>query len=251
MRPDGPSPLEMVPIPATGRRFRAARRVRWGDADRRGRLRLDAIARYLQDLANDDTRDAGHDPMAPWIVRRTAIEVRVPPANGEMLTLTTFAGGLGSRWAERRTSITGAAGGHIEAASTWVFVDPASGRPARLTEEFLATHAEAAGARRVDARLRLPAPPAEVEARPWVVRSTDLDALGHVNNAATWEPVEDELERRRITPVAAEIEHGEAIGPDDEVTLASQVDPSGDLLVWMRVQGAVRAAARVLAAPAR
>ena len=33
------------------------RRVRWGDADERGRLRLDSIARYLQDIGNDDTRD--------------------------------------------------------------------------------------------------------------------------------------------------------------------------------------------------
>ena len=39
--------------------YQASRRVRLGDASPRGRLRLDACARYLQDIANDDSRDAG------------------------------------------------------------------------------------------------------------------------------------------------------------------------------------------------
>ena len=51
----------MVPVPERGRRFTAERPVRWGDTDRHGRLRLDALARFLQDVANDDTRDAGFD----------------------------------------------------------------------------------------------------------------------------------------------------------------------------------------------
>lgn len=239
----------MVPVPERGRRFTASRRVRWGDADARGRLRLDAVARYLQDVANDDTRDAGHDPRAPWVVRRTAIEVLVPPAVGEVLALTTFGGGLGSRWAERRTSMVGDAGGRVEAASLWVCLDPVSGRPARLTEEFLATYGEAAGGRRVSSRLVLPPPPPEVTRRPWPLRSTDVDRLRHVNNAATWEPVEDELARRGVEPARAVLEHGDAIDPADAVELASVAGPDGAVSVWLLVGTAVRASALVHPAP--
>lgn len=233
----------LVPVPERGRRYSATRRVRWGDVDRRGRFRLDALARYLQDVANDDTRDAGHDPKAPWVVRRTVVHVVSPPALLEELTLTTFNGGIGSRWAERRTSITGDRGGHIETASLWVFLDPTTNRPARLTAEFLDTYAEAAMGRTVKARLSHGRPPEGAERRPWPVRSTDHDLLGHVNNAATWAPVEDELDHRGVVPRWAEVEHGEGIGPTDEVELVSTLIGEGIVAMWLVVEGAVRASA--------
>ena len=46
--------------------------MRLGDVDPSGRLRLDAIARYLQDVASDDAADAGLD--TGWVARRTLIE---------------------------------------------------------------------------------------------------------------------------------------------------------------------------------
>ena len=58
-----------------------------------GRLRSDALARYLQDVANDDTRDAGHDPFEPWLVRRTSLVFGQPFVLGELVALTTFSGG--------------------------------------------------------------------------------------------------------------------------------------------------------------
>lgn len=236
---------EFVPTPLSGRTFTTERRIRWGDTDQHRRLRLDATARYLQDVANDDTRDAGHDPFAPWVVRRTAIAIIQPVVLGEMVAVTTFSGGLGSRWGERRTSIVGADGGRVEAASLWVFVDPVSGRPVRLTDAFHATYDEAAGGRSVSARLRHPAPPPTAVGRPWPLRSTDMDGLAHVNNAATWAAVEDELSRRGITPVHAEIEYPDAIAPDDEVELLANEDAEGTLSIWLTAGGTVRASAQV------
>lgn len=233
----------LVPLTGTGRRFTARRRVRWGDADRFGRLRLDAVARYLQDTANDDTRDAGLDPGAPWVVRRTRIDLSDPPRVGDMIELVTFAGGLGSRWAERRTSIT-AGDRAVEATSLWVRMDPASGRPARLDRAFLDLYAEAAGGRSANARLRHGAPVDDVPSRSWPLRSTDHDALGHVNNAATWAAVEDELDRRELVPARAELEYRDAIGPGNDVELrATTID--GMLRVWLTVDDTVRASAVV------
>src|SRR4051812_34858097 len=117
--PDDPL---LIPVPVKGRRFVARRAVRLGDASPGGRLRLDAIARYLQDVADDDAGDAGLAGSS-WVVRRTTIEVRRPPVLREVLEVTTFCSGVGGRWAERRTSLRGGRGGRVEAVALWVHVD--------------------------------------------------------------------------------------------------------------------------------
>ena len=246
-----PVPPEIVPLPAAGRTFTVDRRVRWGDTGPDGRLRLDALAR-------DDTRDAGHDPFEPWLVRRTSLVVHQPFVLGELMSLTTFSGGNGSRWGERRTHVVGDKGGHLESAALWIFFDPVSGRPARLSQQIHDTYGEAAAGRTVSARLRhdgLPGaddPVAEdVDARPWPLRSTDLDKLGHVNNAATWAAVEDELARRKVRVAGfAEIEYPDALELGDEVELRSVHDESGGVLhLWLVVGEKVRASAVVATSP--
>jgi hypothetical protein len=67
--------FEMVNRTGVGREFTARRRVRLGDATPNGRLRLDALARYLQDVSNDDTRVSEWSDPHWWVVRRTVIDV--------------------------------------------------------------------------------------------------------------------------------------------------------------------------------
>src|SRR6478672_9106154 len=93
----------LIPVPVRGRRFVGHRTVRLADASPAGRLRLDAVARHLQDVADDDARDAGLGQDGTWVVRRTVVEVHRAPVFREALELTTFCSGVGSRWAERRT----------------------------------------------------------------------------------------------------------------------------------------------------
>jgi acyl-ACP thioesterase len=239
---------ELVPPPGEGRVFTATRRVRLGDSTPDGRLRLDALARLLQDVGNDDFVDAGLDVTAPWVARRMVAVADPWPRLGEQLTFRTFCGGLGSRWAERRTSVRGDGGGAVEVAALWVFVDPASGRPARLPDWFVGTYGPAARGRTVSARQQLPRPPEGARSRPWPLRHTDLDVLGHVNNAATWAAVEDELGERGLVPGRAELEYGAAIEHGDPVELLSAAEPDGgadDLLLWLTVDADVRASARV------
>ncbi len=234
--------------------------MRWGDADATGRLRLDSIARYLQDVANDDSRDAGFDPSAAWVVRRTVMVVEQQVRGAEMVEVTTFCGGLGRRWAERRTSLTGDRGGRVEAAALWVRLDPRTGRPAPLDQAFLDAYGEAAGGREVSARLQHGPAPGGAQCRPWPLRSTDVDRFGHANNAATWEAVEDELARLGVVPAWAEMEYRDAIEPSDAVQLltAPLVDVGivdvgivdvgiGDVGtgMWLTVDGTVRASAVV------
>jgi acyl-ACP thioesterase len=223
--------------------------VRLADADPARRLRLDALARLLQDLGNDDMADAGLDPSSPWVARRSVVEARRWPRLGDRLVLETWCGGLGARWAERRTSITAEdSSASVEVASLWVHLGPGD-RPAPLPEDFLATYGEATAGRTVSARLRHRAGPgAEATARPWPLRATDLDVLEHVNNAATWQAVEDELWRQGVVPAHAELEYREALDPGEEVVLQSEV-VEGAVRLWLSVDGDIRASAVVRPQP--
>ncbi|MGH9085989.1 MAG: acyl-[acyl-carrier-protein] thioesterase [Acidimicrobiales bacterium] len=237
---------ELVPRPQAGRVFEEARRVRLADVSPGGRLRLDAATRYLQDLSADDTDDAALPDAEAWVVRRTVIEVQVFPRYLEALELATWCSGTGSRWAERRISVVGQAGGRMDAATTWVHVDLGTGRPRRVPEGFAAIYGEAAGGRTVTARLEHPDPPPGAESVPWALRFTDFDVLSHVNNAAYWEAVEEALSARRElrAPMRAEVEHRTAIERGAEVELVVADEPDG-LAAWLLADGEVAASARV------
>jgi acyl-ACP thioesterase len=235
--------LVLVPLPDRGRVIVRDRRVRLGDVTRRGRLRLDAVARYLQDVADDDVLDAedGHGEVASgWVVRRTVVEVARFPGYQEPLVLRTWCSGTGRAWAERRTRIEGAAGSLVESATLWVHLDPRSMRPSPLSPEFLAVYGPATGDRRVRARLHHePPPPAGSAADvPWALRVTDLDVLGHVNNAVTWEVVEEQLAHHPDlrAPLRAEVEHHLPVEPGDSVGVRTARQGDG-LRIWL-VDGA-------------
>jgi acyl-ACP thioesterase len=235
---------ELVPIPEKGRRYSAQRTVRLGDTTISGRLRLDALARYLQDVAGDDVGDAGIE--GPWVMRRLALELGKLPRFRDTVELVTFCSGTGRRWAERRTTMSVDGRVAAEAVAIWVYVDPVSGAPMPLEDWFFDLYGEAAGGRRVSGRLRLPAPHAGADARPWPLRVTDFDVLGHVNNAAHWEPVEEQL--AHVTPgarmTAAELEHKAAVEQGEELTVRSVVS-DGAIAVWLTSGDLVRTAARV------
>jgi acyl-ACP thioesterase len=219
----------LLPLPAAGRVFRAGRRVRLGDVDPTGRLRLDALARYLQDVSSDDTDDSGLPDSQSWVVRRTVVEQHAAARLGERLELATFCSGYGSRWAERRVSVLGEEGARIEAVTVWVHVDPASGRPRTISPAFHALYDAAAGGRQVKARQVHEAVDPDgsgVTTIEWRPRAVDLDVLDHVNNAVAWalvEQVRDELldDAPRLGtngdvlagPFRAEVEFRDAVGP--------------------------------------
>ena len=78
-------------------------------SDASARLRLEALARYLQDVATDDADDAGlsdRDAASGSSARPTSSIVRLPWYH-EAVELTTFCSGIGPRWAERRTIVSG------------------------------------------------------------------------------------------------------------------------------------------------
>jgi acyl-ACP thioesterase len=187
--------IELVPEPPTGRVFEGSLQPGVADVTGSGRTRLDAIARWLQEIARQDLDDAGFGGRGVWIVRRTRIRVKSFPRYDQTLTLRTFCSGIGRFSAERRTVIRGGEAS-VDTVSRWICFDPEGARPQRFDDDFKAAYAETAGERDANVRVRHPGPPeggAAGDPEPWLFRATDLDVADHVNNSHYWGPLEQAL----------------------------------------------------------
>jgi acyl-ACP thioesterase len=224
---------EIVPQPEAGRVFEQTIWPGVADATPAGRIRLDGIARWLQDIAYQDSVDAGFPDAGLWILRRVRIKVESFPRFGEPATLRTFCSGLGRFAAERRTSIASATG-RVECVALWVLLDPESGRPRRFPPEFAELYAPSAGGRDARVHTRHPEPADGAPVSEWTFRATDLDLADHVNNSHYWEPLEQELVGNEPGSFDAEVEFrdpakpgpAELIGGGDAIWIAS---PGGEL----------------------
>ncbi len=192
---NAPALTELVAAPERGRLFSQSRRAWLADCAPSGRMRLDALARWLQDVAYADVEEAGLADAAVWVVRRTRLRVNRFPRFGEHFTVVTFCSGLGRMWAERRTSISRPETviSDVEAVALWVHLDPVARRPAPLTPAELAVYGAAAEPRRIRASLRHSGPESVQRQRSWTFRATECDVAAHVNNAAYWQPLEEDL----------------------------------------------------------
>jgi acyl-ACP thioesterase len=207
-----PGATELVDEPAGGRVFESSLVPGIADAGGDGRVRLDAIARWLQDAAYADLLDSGAEEGGVWIVRRSRMRVDRFPRFGEPVTVRTFCSGLGRFSAERRTTVRGATAA-VEAVALWVWIDAETGRPRRFPPEFVALYEKSAAGRDAPTRLRHDSPPDCCERREWRFRMTDEDVAGHVNNSHYWAPLEEELATGSPESIDVEIEYREPMLP--------------------------------------
>ncbi len=235
----------MVGPPEQGRVYAQPMRPGLADCAPSGRIRLDGLARWLQEIAYSDVEDAGLASSAAWVVRRTRLRINRFPRFAEHFEVRTFCSGLGRMWGERRTTIarTGAAtdgrtgattgattgadaagGSDVEAVSLWVHLDPSSWRPIPFSEEELAVFGDAAPGRRITARLRHPSPDSATELARFRFRASECDLAGHINNAAYWQAIEEELLGE---PVGLE----ETDGLDTEMEYRNPAQPGEKLIL--------------------
>ncbi|MGC4933973.1 acyl-[acyl-carrier-protein] thioesterase [Gordonia sp. DT30] len=255
-RPETTSPAAFDPLPARkdgARHFEAGYRIRTGDVDQQMRVRLDAVARYLQDVANDniDATDFGDtDPF--WIVRRTVIDVIRPFSWPAAITAQRWCGALSTRWTNMRVRLTAEhetnrfnpqprPAGLIETEAFWINVNDL-GMPSRLSDEAFEMLSSMTDVHRLRWKPMNPetAPAPELldlPDREHVLRSTDFDPFKHLNNAAYLEAIEDELIDHPDLidgPHRTVIEYLRPIVPGTPLTLRRVREPDR-LLVWMMV----------------
>jgi len=175
-------------------------RARFDECGADGLVRSSTLLRYAQDLAwihserMGFTREWYGERSLAWVVRAAELAILAPLPLGETLTMRTEVIGYRRVWARRRTEGrlddgTLALWGNTD----WVILDTARGMPGRFPPEFLARfdvppqHFE-------PGRVTLPpAPDAGVAVARTQVRPQDIDPMGHVNNAAYLDYLEESL----------------------------------------------------------
>jgi acyl-ACP thioesterase len=222
---------ELVPEPADGRAFSRTLLPGIADAVGSGRVRIDAIARWIQDVAYADIVDAGFERSGAWVLRRMRVRVDAFPRFGEEVELRTFCSGIARFAAERRTSLTGASAA-VEAVAVWVWLDD-EGRPGRFPQRFLDLYGPSAGGRGATVRLNHPGPEDGAARTRWRFRAADVDVAGHVNNSHYWEPLEERFAAAEPAAVDAEIEHREPAQAGE-----AEVVDAGNRL-WIEADGSL------------
>jgi acyl-ACP thioesterase len=232
-----------------GRVTTITRHVGLGDVGPDARSRLDGVARIVQDVSDYDASTVSIDGMGLWILRRLELRIATTPRFRAEVVAQTWCSGVGARWAERTSTLHVDGQPCVEAIAIWVHTDPERGAPTPLPPGFDAVWGATAGGRKVSARLRHAAPPAGAPRRPWPLRVTDIDVVGHVNNAAYWPAIEDELARRggpRVRSATIEFRSGldlsdavDLVVTDGDADIASESGPG--FAAWLCVGDDVRA----------
>lgn len=208
--------------------------LRVGDIDRTGRLRLDASARHIQDIGQDQLREMGFEETHPlWIVRRTMLDLIRPIEFNDMLRLRRWCSGTSNRWCEMRVRIDGKRSeGLIESEAFWININRETQMPSRIADDFLAGLHKTTSVDRL--RWKPYLKPARrddaVEIHEFPVRVTDIDLFDHMNNSVYWSVIEDYLASHPEVmqpPLRITIEHEAPVALGDKLEIISHVHPAG------------------------
>jgi len=209
-------------------------RIRFDECGPDGIVRTSALLRYAQDVAWIHSERLGFDREwyadrgLAWVVRAAELAVLEPISLGTTLSVSTAVTGFRRVWARRRTEArledgTLAVWGHTD----WVMTDH-RGMPGRVPVEFPAAFAVPPGTFEPGRVTLLPSPPDAVVHRA-TVRPQDLDPMGHVNNAAYLDYLEEALHaagddgRRALAavPRRVRLEYAAAAAPGSAVVGAA------------------------------
>ena len=215
-------------------RFEATYRIRAADSGADSRVRLDAMARYLQDIAADMIEASDFHRTDPfWILRRVIIDVHRPIVAPGDVRVSRWCNATSTRWITMRQTIEGvpepapdgrAAGepGLVETESFCIKVNLEGGM-SRISDEALASLNATVDETRLRWRAMNSAEvPADASTTGFAARASDIDMFGHVNNAIYWQIVETEIGDHRDlidAPHRAVVEYLRAIPPATDVAV--------------------------------
>ena len=179
----------MTGLPDRAGGFRVDYRVRFDEAGPDGALRVSGLLRYTQDAAARHSEALGYDRAwyaargLTWLVRTAEVDVDRAIGYGTDVAATTRVLGFRRVWSRRETTFELPDGSPAATVRIdWVLLDE-RGSPARIPAEFERVF-PAPPARLQLARVDLGEPPADAIRRSFTVRPQELDPMGHVNNAA-------------------------------------------------------------------
>ena len=240
-------------------------RARFDECGPDGLVRSSALLRYAQDLAWIHSERLGFtrawyaERNLAWVVRAAELVVLAPLPLGAVITLSTQVIGFRRIWARRRTEGrlddgTLALWGYTD----WVILDSVRGMPGRFPPEFLARF-DVPPQDFEPGRVKLPSAAVIVREHLTVVRPQDLDPMGHVNNAAYLDYLEEDLLAEGgdaaaltyATPRRFRLEYVQPAAPGDELTGTTWRLAHGPGRAWRLTDASGRELARGLVTPDR
>jgi acyl-CoA thioester hydrolase len=172
--------------------------VSHAEVDFLGEQKLSALLAVFERAAVEASARAGYSAREyseagkMWIIRRTSVCRFLPIGGTDRLRVRTRVGDFRRARSLREYQVLTGQRLVAEAATDWVYCDIASGRPSRIPPELAAA---LSGGSMLPSAERAPSPLPAGAGEPvrWqeVVRPSHLDHLGHVNNAAYADLLED------------------------------------------------------------
>ncbi|MGO3325166.1 acyl-ACP thioesterase domain-containing protein [Gordonia sp. (in: high G+C Gram-positive bacteria)] len=243
--------------PPHARTYERTYRLRMEDVAPDMSVRHDALARLLQNIAMDMIDESDWGQTNPfWIVRRNVIDVLEPITWPGDVHIERWCEATSSRWVGMRQRLTGipTATGFADADRPTGLVETSSfcinvtrdGTPSRIDDESIEDWNTDVTETRLKWKSMNPASPdqvpdADIDYSTFALRTTDFDALGHMNNVAYWHAVHAVLEGRpglSAAPHRAVVEYLRPITPRTAATIAT-TDYEDGIALWFIVDDVV------------
>jgi acyl-CoA thioester hydrolase len=179
-------------------------RVRHYECNADGTLHAAHYLRFMQQAAFEASAAAGYDLARyevlgrHWLIRETEIEHLRPLRYGDAVRIRTWVADFRRVRSRRAYECHHAASGELvaRAATDWVFLDTATGRPAAIPDRMMADFFPEGPPDAAPPRRRFPdapPPPPGAFERRRRVEWRDIDAARHVNNAVYLAYLEDAI----------------------------------------------------------
>ncbi|WP_245722065.1 acyl-[acyl-carrier-protein] thioesterase [Nocardia crassostreae] len=242
----------LAPVPSSGHIFDIGKRLGTVDMDEDQNLRIDGIARHIQEAGVDHLRHTGAlDTHPHWIVRRTVIDVLRPIAWPAQLRLRRWCSGISPRWCTMRCRIDSDNGGLVETEGFWIHMNKETMSPSRVSDKFFDLMTTTTSEQRLRWQQWIDAPLPAADGVRFPLRRTDLDHFQHVNNTAYWHAVHEfATDAADLTrgPHRFVLEYNKPIRYGENLDIHTERGTDG-LGIWFAVDGDVRAVARLSATP--
>jgi YbgC/YbaW family acyl-CoA thioester hydrolase len=225
-------------------------RIAYHECDVNQVVRDACYLRYMQEAAFEASAAAGYwddryqAMRRIWLIHETAVDYVTPLRYGDRVRIRTWVADFRRVRSRRAYELRRDADGALaaQASTDWVFLDRDTGRPAVIPDEVIAAFKPDYQPAAAQERTRFPAappPPPGVVTLRRPVQWRDLDSVGHVNNAAYGDFVEDAARQAAsqcgwpASRMAAEgfdlatqrlrIEYRQQAQPSDEMVIATWV----------------------------
>lgn len=182
--------------------FERSFRVRHYECDAYGHVNHANYLRYMQETAVDASAAVGYDKDTYdaigcfWLIRQTGISYLLPLTYEDTVIVKTWVSDFRRATSRRLYELRVAGSGALaaEGFTDWVYLERSSLRPVRVPPEMVAAFTPPDGLQQDKKRDPFPGqppPPAGVFRMRRRVRWSEIDPVGHVNNAAYLSFLED------------------------------------------------------------